>query len=322
MKKAALVTLVDKNWLEYAKQVFSGAHFNAGWKHDYILMTHNVPEEDTIWFKDKGIIIYRCEDLGNYINVHSAALNSTMYRLFLFTDFFKEWEYLLFVDADTIILGSLDCLLNHKGFMAAEDSNRNTLNWQLKGERSELNTYQQGQYNSIRTNLNVHSPSFNAGVFSMHASQIESSTFVSLCQLYESYIDLFATHMYDQALLNVFFYKKWLSLPAQYNIFVNFSFINYCRSVRMIDAYILHFAGPKPWHKPWHSKNPYYRMWKKLLAKSEEINLNHRCSPKKASDFDSLQQSSRYLAAGWVRNRARYSKYYSLHWRLKKFFKS
>ena len=45
MKKNLLVTLADENYIDRAKQLFSSVYFNAGWKGDYMLLAHEIPEE-------------------------------------------------------------------------------------------------------------------------------------------------------------------------------------------------------------------------------------------------------------------------------------
>ena len=46
MKQNLLVTLADKNYIQQAKQLFSSVYWNAGWKGDYMLWAHEIPEEE------------------------------------------------------------------------------------------------------------------------------------------------------------------------------------------------------------------------------------------------------------------------------------
>ena len=52
-KKDLLVTLADRNYINQVKQLFSSVYWNAGWKGDYMLLTHEIPEKDLKWFRTK-----------------------------------------------------------------------------------------------------------------------------------------------------------------------------------------------------------------------------------------------------------------------------
>ena len=39
-----MVTLADENYIDQAKQLFSSVYWNSGWKGDYMLLAHNIPE--------------------------------------------------------------------------------------------------------------------------------------------------------------------------------------------------------------------------------------------------------------------------------------
>ena len=62
-KENLLVTLADKNYIDQAKQLFSSVYWNAGWKGDYMLLAHEIPEKDLKWFRNKGILIKKCKPL-------------------------------------------------------------------------------------------------------------------------------------------------------------------------------------------------------------------------------------------------------------------
>ena len=58
-KNSLLVTIATENYLYKAKQLFSSAYWNAGWKGDFMLITESIPKKKLRWFKDKGIIVKR-----------------------------------------------------------------------------------------------------------------------------------------------------------------------------------------------------------------------------------------------------------------------
>ncbi|HZL42655.1 MAG TPA: hypothetical protein VFD66_05190, partial [Verrucomicrobiae bacterium] len=57
------MTLADRNFLPQAKQLFSSVYWNAGWAGDYMLLAHEVPEDQLQWFQDKGILIRNVKPL-------------------------------------------------------------------------------------------------------------------------------------------------------------------------------------------------------------------------------------------------------------------
>ena len=52
-KKNLLVTLTEKNYIPQAKQLFSSVYWNAGWKGDYMLLAHGIPEKELKWLEKK-----------------------------------------------------------------------------------------------------------------------------------------------------------------------------------------------------------------------------------------------------------------------------
>ena len=107
---SVLVTLADENYVDQAKQLFSSVYFNSGWKGDYVLLSRNVPEDKLKWFLDKGIIVRRIDPVVNESLNHLWP--STIYDKFhLFSNYFKRWRVLVYVDSDVIVRGSLDSLV-------------------------------------------------------------------------------------------------------------------------------------------------------------------------------------------------------------------
>ena len=90
MKKNLLVTLADENYLERAKQLFSSVYWNAGWKGDYMLLAHEVPEEKLKWFRDKGILVKKCKAIYNKEIVGWPTM--VLSKFYLFTPYFKRWK--------------------------------------------------------------------------------------------------------------------------------------------------------------------------------------------------------------------------------------
>ena len=70
-----------------------------------MLLAHEIPEKDLKWFRDKGILIRKCDSLikkleYTYWDYPSGALD----KFYLFTPEFKKWKNIIvYLDADIII---------------------------------------------------------------------------------------------------------------------------------------------------------------------------------------------------------------------------
>ena len=258
-RRNLLVTLADKNYIPQVKQLFSSVYWNAGWEGDYMLLSHEIPEEDLKWFRDKGILIRECSPLhdGSVKYVFSPVV---LDKFYLFTEEFKKWKNIVFLDSDIIVKASLERLTKIKYFGAVRDLYYNRLATQFYNP-------QKNQFNNITYNFNV--PAFNSGVFSFRTDLITPDTFSELDILFKDHFSEF--RFLDQATLNLYFYKKWKKLPLIYNLFM--IFLNYKIPYKL--KYILiHFITCPDLCPLWDPKNPFYQEWKTNLERAEFIDIN------------------------------------------------
>jgi len=95
------VTLADKNYVKQAKQLFSSAYWNAGWKGDYMLLSHKVPEKELKWFRKKGILVKKCELFDKKDFEYWPP--TILIKFYLFSTEFKKWKNVIFLDADIFV---------------------------------------------------------------------------------------------------------------------------------------------------------------------------------------------------------------------------
>ena len=264
-KKNLLVTLARE---EQAKQLFSSAYWNAGWKGDYMLLTpeNELSEKQLKWFRDKGILIKKCKLLPNSEKSRAGNWPRVVFaKFYIFKPEFKKWENIIFIEEDMIIRASLDDLTKIKGFAAVHEGR--LLNNFLKNIHLKLEGISKKSYNKLLENYNLNEPIFNAGVMAFNTSIIKKDTFSKLQKLLNQYIEI--TTAMEESILNLYFYKKWEKLPIVYNInpyhLINFKNIK----PEKIKGIIFHFRN----HKPWNSKNYFYEEWKNNLNKAEHIDL-------------------------------------------------
>src|SRR4030042_1332639 len=273
-KDNLLVTLADKNYIEQAKQLFSSVYWNAGWKGDYMLLSHEIPEKELKWFRDKGILIRKCKPLSD--KGWGSWPPTLLDKLYLFTSEFKKWGHVIYLDADIIVKASLEELTKTKGISAIshfETIMNNLRDMKISSEKDTkrmINLLKEKQYN-------LNTPFFNGGVIVFDTNIIKENIFEDLFNLI-NFIDS------EERMLNVYFYKRWKKLPLVYNVHVNI-LISCNLPAKRIKGIILHFASEYSKDKPWNLKNPFYNEWKTNLDKAELIDLKKIKPAKKYSLF-------------------------------------
>jgi len=270
MANAAIVTLANASWIAQAKQLFSSVYWNAGWQGDYVLLTdYSCTPAELSWFTDRGIIVKQTDQLQNESVGSLQRPPFLLNKLYIFTPYFKRWEKIIYLDADVVVLGSLDVLLNVMGFGAVRRANffldeAATLRSQF---RPKVNVNKLSSITGIRYDFS--SPSFNSGVLVFATSLIDETLFARLLSFFEKSKSFY--RMVDQPLLNLFFYGRWQALPTAYNVlvrnYVHSGFLTKLRNPFLCYARVLHFNGLK---KPWqNSHSVYHGLWKKNFDQAE-----------------------------------------------------
>jgi lipopolysaccharide biosynthesis glycosyltransferase len=286
MKRNLLVTLANEDYVEQAKQLFSSAYFGGGWDGDFMLLAHGIPEEKLKDFRDKGILIKKCRlVLPKRINegLHPLVLS----KLYLFEKEFKKWGIVICLDSDVIIKKSLKNLEEIKGFSAVIDSG-NLLREQFRSK----NKKEERVIFEIERNYDLRGISFNCGFFCFNTSIIKKDSFKEIQGLLKKYKKVFKSS--EQALLNLYFYKKWEELPVTYNCNPPY-FINPFKTIRKLDLGVVwHFAGTvKPWQMS--KKSFFYKEWKRGLERFKDIDLSRRNNFKGRLSEKVIENQSRLI---------------------------
>jgi len=271
-KKNLLVTLADENYILQAKQLFSSVYWNAGWKGDYMLLSHNVCEENLKWFENKGILIKRCKPLyddcmgdGNY---STAVLD----KFYLFTEEFKKWAHIVFLDSDIIVRDSLETFANAKSINSTRTTKREFRNYFSFNDSKEIEDLKKEHY--------LNRPAFNSGAIAINTNLIQANTFNDLLTLFRKYACISNG---DDSILNLYFYKYWNRVPLVYNLRVN-----YFPPIKF-KAVILHFERPHRFsvdeRKPWQNGSEYFDEWNSNLEKAEKIDLENIVEVKTLSNL-------------------------------------
>lgn len=293
-KRNLLVTLADENYVEQAKQLFSSVYWNAGWKGDYMLLAHEIPEKKLKWFRDKGILVKKCKPILDSEDSRIGKWPPVVFsKFYLFTTEFKKWRNILFLDADIIVKASLDELTKVKRFAAVKGHGRLSKLF-LKPSQIRIEKRNKGVFNKLKKEYNLKEAAFNSGLMAFNTNVIKKGAFSELKQILIRYIEISPG---DDNILNLYFYKKWVKLPKIYNI----------------NPYnVIHFSNLKPketwgailhFHdcKPWDPKNYFYKEWKNNLDKSELINLKKIPNPRTVISKKKAKKYEEYLKKRKIR---------------------
>jgi hypothetical protein len=274
MKKKLLVTLATRDRIDWAKQLFSGAFFNGGWDGDYMLLSHEIPEEELSCFRNKGILIKKCAKIDDkkILRYHPCVLD----KFYLFTPEFKKWDNVVYLDSDIFIRAPIDALSSIKGFAACPDFHY-LLNWQFLQFQPKENIQQSDEQDKaikeLEKNYNRGKFAFNTGVMTFNTNIIKDSMFQELKELFEKYKTIGSFG--EQLVLNLLFYNKWTKLPMAYNI----PFVGYSSwlgvAPEKIKGIMIH-----AWHSdPKLSKNFFRDEMKDNLVKFDMLNIKKKQDP-------------------------------------------
>jgi len=281
-KKNLIITAADINFIDQAKQLFSSVYFNAGWQGDYLLLTHDLSAEDTIWFETRGIIVYD-QPLVSTLPVGDKKYSPIILsKFYFFQEYFKKWQKIIFLDADILVYASLDNLLKLTGFNAPE-----AIPLRLRDEFIS----DKKRLSDLKKSYNLNSRAFSTGVFVFDTDLIQPDTFSDIISIYNKYEQIYQYG--EESILNLFFYKNWKMLPMTYNS-VPWYLHNFCGLDKdKILAFVVHFVCEKI--KPWNSKSLYHEEWQDNLNRAEEIDLNNRPKARKILNDQEVARYLRYV---------------------------
>jgi lipopolysaccharide biosynthesis glycosyltransferase len=278
-KKNLIVTVADANFITQAKQLFSSVYFKAGWTGDYLLLSHNLSASDKEWFESRGIIVYEPPLLADRPFSEKAYPPLLLSKFYLFTEYFKQWQKVIFLDVDIIVQSSLEHLLKASGFAATK-----AMYFRLRREFVDNCQFTP----EFKKKYSLRTPSLTTGVFVLDTEIINSRTFEEIMSLYREFKDI--CQYGEESILNLYFYKQWNELPVIYNAAPWYLNNRYGLIANKQTVVIIHFICYA--YKPWHQENAYYQEWSANLALADQIQA---ACPVKASYSWSEDYLRRYL---------------------------
>jgi lipopolysaccharide biosynthesis glycosyltransferase len=263
MGKNVLVALADRNYLDPAKQLFSTAYWNSGWKGDYLLLAYNIPESELVWFIEKGIKIKHSEPLDCGSEKFGDEIMAC--KCNVFTEYFKQWDNVVYLDVDIVSRGSLQNMNSTNKFGACY-----SLGQTLKDNFIDETLIPKDLWKEATSKYNLESKAFNAGVMAFPTSIIYKDMFADIMTVFKKYVK-FALFGGDQLPLNLYFYKRWEELSPVYNQIATLGDTNFQKE--LLSGLVIHCV--RFGNGPWKEDCVVYDEWKLNFDKSDMIDLQN-----------------------------------------------
>lgn len=277
MARNLLVTLANAGYVDMARQLFSSAWFDGGWRDDMVLLTDELPAADREWFEERGIGVDRREPFlcpGEWETLwrHDRFGPIVALRHWLFDDPYRGWETIVYLDADIIVRGSLRGLTAIRRFGAIAEmgvpladqfaSRANALRYARRTGLPEFDLWR---------------PSFNSGVFSFRPEEMDRGIVERTRALLRQTLPLAAYP--EQLTMNLLFRQSWESLPDLFNFCPRLVYaggrIAPPTLIRTGSARagVIHFCGHE---KPWHVACDFHRIWCRNLERAVDIGRDEK----------------------------------------------
>jgi lipopolysaccharide biosynthesis glycosyltransferase len=263
MKTNVLVALADSKFLSQAKQLFSTVYWNSGWQGDYLLLAYDTPEEKLSWFREKGIIIKHCAPVDCGSERFGDKICSCKY--YMFTEFFKQWDNVVYLDVDIVTKGPIENLTKIDSFSACH-----SLGQTIKDNIIAETPVQKELLNKLAIKYDLNKKAFNAGVMSFPTSVIHKDMFDEVLEEIRKHVKI-ARFGGDQLAINLYFYDRWKELLPIYNQIAPLGDTkldkNLCKGL------VIHCVclGNGPWDK----SSVFYNEWKQNFDKADSIDLKN-----------------------------------------------
>ena len=233
----AVILIANLIYIKYAKYLINNIKDkNKDNDFDIVVITN---DEDFIQvqnqLKNYPVIIRSVDNENNifYLKYH------------IFDEYFKQWENILYLDCDTIILGDINNLFNltnttHQMFANFEP-------WEIIRYFDSYCPQTEDNfkdYESLLKEKSINSKGFNTGILLYNSSIISKETTHEIYKYHEKYqkINKHTGNGTDQPIINLVFQEKCKEIPNNY--FAYWEAYNQ-------NSLILHFTH---WHAPWFNE--------------------------------------------------------------------
>jgi len=217
--KKVFVALANKKFIEHSKSLFHSAKVDGKWDGDFVLI---VPEEDRdtfdeTEFTEKGIKIFFGKKLPGNPSSH-------YYKYYLWTDYFKQWDWIFYCDIDVLFFNEIkfDLEDKQKDILYANDCNGTPLIYQFEYRDYKVEKFDNEQIKKLKWVTDNYSDlkSFQSCFMLFHKDLIQDNTFENLINLHNEYYVYYDLVLHglteEQSILNVEFIGRWEELGNKF----------------------------------------------------------------------------------------------------------
>ena len=195
--KKVIVLVSDEKYLDYTKYLFSNIIHDTNYDGDLCLITHT--QINTTEFEEKNIYVKKFEKIDPFFQ-----------KLNLFDVYFKQWDKVLYLDCDTMVIkNDLNSL-----FKLPDDLYCEPEPWTIQEYFNGNKNHQ--LFEELKKEYNVNKIGFNSGSLLFNTSIIDNNTQKELFEIKEKYQDI-NEHTRkeggDQPIINLKFIDIWKLFP-------------------------------------------------------------------------------------------------------------
>ena len=255
MNNYVLALACDQKYINEAKALIGSAIRQGQWKYDICVIANGLNKDEVKEF----------EDVGVFVKVVGDSEHSYHIKYHLFTEYFKKWEKVLYVDCDIMFSNDINFIMDFDSKIFC-DGEANRVSDFFEPERN-LSVFEE-----MSKKYDVNKFGFNSGCMLFKTSLINEKTFNLLHDLREKYSSInYHTGIEgggDQPILNLFF-NDWTQFPQKI-----VSFWKKCDQTTRIFHFTRWFTPEKnPSHLPFSNHGIIKNIYKSNLDNFKNLKL-------------------------------------------------
>lgn len=202
----AIVSVANSEYISFFLPLVQSAKAEGKWEGDFCLIVNekiNKDIEDQLRFNN--IYIFRAKLLPQNPTIH-------WYKMYLFDEYFKKWDWILYCDLDVLFLNRIELKLDtkDKNILYTKTDDLSFIQHFTEREDKKVDKILEkyGNGDAMQTCfLLYHNNLINLGYF----QKLYDAFLYYYCQ-YKLYKKIY----WDQTIFNIVFYKKWLDLGKEF----------------------------------------------------------------------------------------------------------
>jgi len=220
-KKICIVTYTDYNYLPRAEKTINDIRTNGKYHGDIVVITDGLFKIDKKYIFNMNLIIKEYPDIDVSLLIEKIKLHPFINsdkreykkikqwnKLYVFDEYFKNWDFIMFVDAGLRIFDKIEYFYNsfkENSIVAMDDGYPDfTKKFNCQIELSNIEVV-----NKLKEIYDINSNYFLNCLFIFDTNLIEENTLKELIDIMNDY-PIFRTN--EMCVMNIYFHKNWIPL--------------------------------------------------------------------------------------------------------------